>query len=215
MDKKYPCRVCGCLTLEEKWDVCPVCFWEDDVEEEDRASGANHGLTIKQARENYRSFGACEEAMVDNVRPPFENELPEERTFGEAEKSAIEEYLHPLFKSILEQDRCAVVVCNNSNDIVYANPAAQKYYGKYGNLVGKSIFDCHNEKSQGIIMKVWDWFNESPDNNIMYTYHNDKQNKDVYMVALRDEEGKLIGYYEKHEYRNPETMKKYDFNEEE
>ena len=31
----------------------------------------------------------------------------------------------------------------------------------------------------------------------------------IYMVALRDE-GKLIGYYEKHEYRNAETMKQYD-----
>ena len=29
------------------------------------------------------------------------------------------------------------------------------------------------------------------------------------MVALRDE-GKLIGYYEKHEYRNAETMEPYD-----
>ena len=36
-----------------------------------------------------------------------------------------------------------------------------------------------------------------------------KQNKDVYMVALRDE-SKLIGYNEKHEYRNSETMKPYD-----
>jgi hypothetical protein len=30
------------------------------------------------------------------------------------------------------------------------------------------------------------------------------------MVALRDDAGKLIGYYEKHEFRNPETMKMYD-----
>lgn len=29
------------------------------------------------------------------------------------------------------------------------------------------------------------------------------------MFALRDE-GKLIGYYEKHEYRNAEKMKRYD-----
>ena len=28
------------------------------------------------------------------------------------------------------------------------------------------------------------------------------------MVALRDGEGRLMGYYEKHEYRNPETMEK-------
>lgn len=32
----------------------------------------------------------------------------------------------------------------------------------------------------------------------------------VYMVALRDDAGKLIGYYEKHEYRNRETRKIYD-----
>lgn len=32
----------------------------------------------------------------------------------------------------------------------------------------------------------------------------------VYMVALRDDAGQLIGYYEKHEYRNRETMEVYD-----
>lgn len=32
----------------------------------------------------------------------------------------------------------------------------------------------------------------------------DKENKDVYMVALHDDTGVLIGYYEKHEYRNIE-----------
>ena len=30
------------------------------------------------------------------------------------------------------------------------------------------------------------------------------------MVALRDGAGKLTGYYEKHEYRDRETMKMYD-----
>ena len=31
------------------------------------------------------------------------------------------------------------------------------------------------------------------------------------MIALRDEQGNLIGYYEKHEYRNRETMEMYRF----
>ena len=35
---------------------------------------------------------------------------------------------------------------------------------------------------------------------------------DGYMVALRDEQGGLIGYYEKHEYRNPETEAFYKFD---
>ncbi len=32
------------------------------------------------------------------------------------------------------------------------------------------------------------------------------------MIALRDGSGKLIGYYEKHEYRNRETMEMYKMN---
>ena len=54
-----------------------------------------------------------------------------------------------------------------------------------------------------------EWFAKSTDHNLVYTFHNEKQNKDVYMVALRSE-GKLIGYYEKHEFRKKETMKPYD-----
>lgn len=92
------------------------------------------------------------------------------------------------------------------------NPAAISRYAKSGGakLVGKSIFECHNTKSQEKIKKVIAWFNESTENNIVYTYHNEKENKDVYMVALRDESKKLIGYYEKHEYRNIEREKPFD-----
>ena len=75
--------------------------------------------------------------------------------------------------------------------------------------VGRSLLDCHNSKSRDRIQQVVDWFAADESHNIVYTFHNEKQNKDVYMVALRDE-GKLIGYYEKHEYRNSETMKPYD-----
>ena len=71
------------------------------------------------------------------------------------------------------------------------------------------LLDCHNPESRDRIQQVVDWFAVDESHNIVYTFHNEKQNKDVYMVALRDE-GKLIGYYEKHEYRNAETMKQYD-----
>lgn len=97
------CLCCGHLTLDERggYDICPVCFREDDayivigdgviksvpVEGEasadeplsgliDVPSGANHGLTLREGRENYRKFGACEEAMVRNVRKPRCRKLP-------------------------------------------------------------------------------------------------------------------------------------------
>lgn len=120
--------------------------------------------------------------------------------------------LSQFFKSIIEQDKAAVVICNLQHEIIYMNPAAKLHYAKHGDLVGKSIFDCHTEKAKEMIQKVVDWFAENPAHNQIYTFHNQKQNKDVYMVALRDEDKKLIGYYEKHEYRNAETAGFYDFS---
>lgn len=121
--------------------------------------------------------------------------------------------LSVYMKSIIDMDRASVVICDLDHKIIYMNPAAVKRYAKRGGaaLVGKSLLDCHNENSNEIIKKVVAWFLESRDNNMIYTYHNEKENKDVYMVALRDDRGTLIGYYEKHEYRDRETAKLYDF----
>lgn len=122
--------------------------------------------------------------------------------------------LSNFFKSVIEQDKNAVVICNLNHEIIYMNPTAIERYAKHGGaeLVGKSLLDCHNPQSCQMINRVLGWFGESKENNIVYTYHNEKENKDVYMVALRDDDGALIGYYEKHEYRNAETAKLYDFN---
>lgn len=122
--------------------------------------------------------------------------------------------LSQYFKSIVDQDRCAVVVCNLSHEIIYMNPAAEKRYAGRGGaaLVGQNLMGCHNAQSAGMIEKVTAWFSESPEHNRIYTFHNEKENKDVYMVALRDADGTLIGYYEKHEYRDAETGRVYDFH---
>lgn len=122
--------------------------------------------------------------------------------------------IEKMYKSVLEQDRAAIVLCDLKHTIVYMNPAAVANYSKYGGatLMGKCLLDCHNPKSRESIEKVVAWFAESVDNHMIYTSHNEKQNKDIYMVALRDENGQLIGYYEKHEYRNPEMAKMCDFS---
>ena len=121
----------------------------------------------------------------------------------------------PFYKSVLEQDTSAVVICNLQHEIIYMNPAAIKRYEKRGGdrLIGKSLLACHNQESGDKIEQIVRWFAASEENNMVYTFHNEKENKDVYMVALRDGK-KLIGYYEKHEYRNPETRKLYDFDKE-
>lgn len=123
--------------------------------------------------------------------------------------------LSKYMKSIIDMDRASVVICDLDHNIIYMNPAAIKRYEKRGgaDLIGRSLLNCHNEQSNAIIKNVVAWFGESTDHNMIYTYYNEKENKDVYMVALRDDENTLIGYYEKHEYRDRETAKLYDFNQ--
>ncbi len=122
--------------------------------------------------------------------------------------------LAQFFKSVLDQDRCAVVICDINHKIIYMNPVACERYSKRGgaSLLGRSLLDCHNDKSNEMILKVVEWFQASRFHNRIYSYYNEKENKDVYMVALRNEQGELIGYYEKHEYRNRETEICYKFN---
>ena len=43
-----------------------------------------------------------------------------------------EENLLTYFKSILEQDKAAVVICNLQHEIIYMNPAAVTNYAKWG-----------------------------------------------------------------------------------
>ena len=116
--------------------------------------------------------------------------------------------MEQLFKSILEQDKAPIVVCDMDSTVVYMNPSAIARYKR--DLTGKSVKICHPAAANEKIDQVLEWFAKSRENNIVYTFRNDVENKDVYMVALRDGNGALIGYYEKHEYRNRETAKLYD-----
>lgn len=111
--------------------------------------------------------------------------------------------LQPFFRSILEQDTSEIVICNLEHEILYMNPAACRHYEGFGGaaLVGKNLMACHNSRSAGMIRNVLSWFAKSEENNQVHTFFSEKENKDIYMVALRDPQGTLIGYYEKHEYR--------------
>lgn len=124
--------------------------------------------------------------------------------------------IYIFLKSVIDSDCAPVVICNLEHTIVYMNPSAAERYAKRGGygLIGSSLLDCHNNESNEKIIKVVDWFRSSSENNIIFTFHNTKENKDVYMVALRNEKSELIGYYEKHEYRAPEKGKTYSMIQE-
>ena len=120
--------------------------------------------------------------------------------------------LVPFLKSVVDNDTDAVVVCDLSHTMIYLNPAAVKRYEKRGGaaLVGKSVLDCHNGHSRRMIERVIEWYQKDASHNVVFLGFQEKRGEDLYMIALRDENGKLIGYYEKHACRVRDEAPPYD-----
>ena len=77
MSEPSPCPVCGCLTLRGgPFDVCRVCFWEDDGVRDPDAVSAPNRITLAEARANYAAFEACDRRVLHLVRPPLPGERP-------------------------------------------------------------------------------------------------------------------------------------------
>ena len=78
---KYACPCCRYKTLDERggFEMCPVCWWEDDGQDDhdaDRVRGGPNGtLSLNQARQNFVIFGASEEIFQSQVRPPKPEEI--------------------------------------------------------------------------------------------------------------------------------------------
>lgn len=74
------CPCCGYRTLPEgrpgSYEVCPVCDWLDDplqFGDEEFVSDTNH-VTLAEARENVRKFGACEPDAAGETEDPGDRE---------------------------------------------------------------------------------------------------------------------------------------------
>ena len=76
------CPCCGYLTLSERqsYEICSVCFWEDDGQDDPHADevwgGPNKDLSLTDGRRNYQTIGASNPAMLQHVRPPHRSEIP-------------------------------------------------------------------------------------------------------------------------------------------
>jgi hypothetical protein len=77
----YRCPCCHHVTLCERggFEICPVCYWEDDGQDDEDADtvrgGPNGALSLTQARENYLHHQVCDPKFVEHVRPPLPKEL--------------------------------------------------------------------------------------------------------------------------------------------
>jgi len=66
------CDCCDyfCIPDDSEWEVCPVCYWQQDAfgtSAPDEESCANHGLSLREGRQNFLLYGACLPEFVTRV----------------------------------------------------------------------------------------------------------------------------------------------------
>jgi len=100
---------------------------------------------------------------------------------------------------ILDAHPYPIVFVDGDHIIRYMNKMAEYHYYSergYSDLIGKSIFECHNsqseEKIRGAIEKLKNHGNE-------IFLGISVKNQRIYINPVRDENGKFIGYFERFE----------------
>jgi PAS domain S-box-containing protein len=102
------------------------------------------------------------------------------------------------YTAILDKISHPIVFVDNNHVIQYLNkPAQKRYYEQrgYSDLIGKSLFDCHNSVSRDKILAVHQQLKEGESEICIGVFKGEK----ITVVGVRDPEGGLIGYFERFE----------------
>ena len=100
--------------------------------------------------------------------------------------------LYPVFLDSLKDP---FVFTDNDHIIRYMNSAAKKRYKEGESLIGRTIFSCHNEVSQKMIIDIHEKMKSGLEEELI----TDNERHRIYMRAVRDRDGNLLGYYERFE----------------
>ena len=100
-----------------------------------------------------------------------------------------------LMSTILDSLKNPMTFVDTEHIIRYMNKAAIAHYDEGLALIGTSVLDCHNQQSQKIIIEILAAMRDGEEERLIA----DDEKRRIYMRAVRDSEGQLLGYYERYE----------------
>lgn len=101
---------------------------------------------------------------------------------------------HQLPALILDNWHKPLVFVDCDHVIRYMNRPAREHYAKWRDVIGKSIFDCHNQASRAVIERC---FRELQAGNVEALF-TDNERYRIYMRRVTDEAGTMLGYHERY-----------------
>lgn len=101
-----------------------------------------------------------------------------------------------VLEAILDAYAYEVIFVDRTHIVRYMNKTAKIRYGNRV-IIGNSLFNCHNENTRGKIEEFLRRADAGEDE--MFQVLNGKTGEREFFVPVRDKEGKVIGYFERHE----------------
>lgn len=97
--------------------------------------------------------------------------------------------------TLLDSLKDPFLFADTGHTIRYMNKAAAAHYKRGAALLGRSLLDCHNADSQRQIIDILAAFEAGEEERRI----TDNEKHRIYMRAVRDSSGRLLGYYERYE----------------
>jgi PAS domain-containing protein len=100
-----------------------------------------------------------------------------------------------LMAAILNSLKDPILFADVEHVTRYMNKAAIAYYDEGETLIGRSLLDCHNERSQQMMIEILAEMHQGLEERLI----TDNDEHRIYMRVVRDAGGKVLGYYERYE----------------
>jgi len=97
--------------------------------------------------------------------------------------------------AILDSLKDPILVADTEHVTQYMNKAAIAHYEEGEALIGRSLLDCHNKKSQQMMIEILAQMHEGLEERLI----TDDEEHRIYMRVVRDPAGEVLGYYERYE----------------
>jgi DUF438 domain-containing protein len=100
--------------------------------------------------------------------------------------------------AILDSLLDPILVADTDHVTRYMNRAATDFYDGGADLIGRSLLNCHNPQSQQEMIEILAAMHQGEQERLITV----KEDRHVFMRAVRDPDGNLLGYYERYVWLN-------------
>ena len=100
-----------------------------------------------------------------------------------------------FYQSLLHSINDPILFADTNHIVQYMNKAAIAHYSKGEELLKTNLLECHNEESQKMMIEIVAEMRNGLEEKLI----TDNEKYRIFMRAVRDGKGKLIGYFERYE----------------